>query len=67
MAIPKHVCTHESNHQIPVMKDGLRRGTYCEVLDCLGTVLLGLLVRLSVLRMADGLVTLEDEVNLKGA
>ena len=31
------------------------------------TVLLGLLVGLSVLRMADGLVTLEDEVNLKGA
>ena len=29
--------------------------------------MLALLVGLSVLRMADGLVTLEDEVNLKGA
>ena len=41
--------------------------TYCEVLDCLETVFLGLLVGLSVLRMADGLLTLVDEVNLKGA
>ena len=32
-----------------------------------GTVLLGFLVRLSVLRMADGFVTLVDELNLKGA
>ena len=25
LAIPKHdVCTRDSNHQIPVMKDGLR-------------------------------------------
>ena len=49
------------------MKDGPRWWTYCKVLDCLGTVLLGLLVGLSVLGMADGLVTLVDEMNLKGA
>ena len=38
-----------------------------EGLDCLGTVLLGLLVGLSVLRIADGLVTYVNEVNFKGA
>ena len=49
------------------MKDGLRLWTYYEVLNYFGTVLLGLLVGLSVLSVADGLVTLVDEVNLKGA
>ena len=36
-------------------------------IDCLDTALPGLLVALSVLRMTDGLVTLVDDVNLKGA
>ena len=42
------------------------RGSYLKGLNCLGTVLLVELGGLSDLRMADGLMTLVDEVNLKG-
>ena len=52
------------------MRDGLQ-GSYLENLDCLGKVLLVKLGRggggLSDLRIADGLMTLVDEVNLERA
>ena len=59
MAIPKHnVCTHESKHWVPVMRDALQ--------GSLGTVFLVELGGLSDVRMTDGLMTLVDAVNLKG-
>ena len=60
MAIPKHNnCTHENKHQIPVMRDGLQGRPYFEELDCLGTVLLVGVGRMTKLSMVDGLVEAE--------
>ena len=61
LAIPKHnVCTHENNHQISVMGDGLQGRSYLEDLDCLGTYLLEKVGGLKDLRMVDGLVDAEN-------
>ena len=42
------------------------RRSYLKALDCLGTALLVELGRLSDFRMADGLMTLVDEVEFEG-
>ena len=61
LVIPEHnVCTHENNHQIPVMRDGLQGRSYLEDLDCLWTVLLVKVGGLRELRIADGLVEVEN-------
>ena len=66
LAIPKHnVCTHESKHYILVMRDGLHVALF-KGFRLFGNSLDSRARGLSDLRMADSLMNLMDELDLKG-